>query len=247
MIAHPPFGLADPAYEDWVRGELSKWRTAVLAPPSPFARAAKGVQGRINRLIPEEAHAAITRVIEGMTRAILTGADLTTGAPVAGLSLAERDRRALETVDGWRKTAAVEGGVAGAGGLWLALADFPALLTIKFKLLFDLSAIYGHDASVLAERLFILKLVHLTFSDAQRRAAAYAEVETWDAQVQITDLEGFDWRGFQQAYRDDIDLAKLAQLIPVVGAPIGAAVNWRLLERLGETAINAYRLRWLGG
>ena len=33
--------------------------------------------------------------------------------------------------------------------------------------------------------------------------------------------------------------------IPVVGAPIGAVVNWRLLERLGETAMNSYRLRVL--
>ena len=56
--------------------------------------------------------------------------------------------------------------------------------------------------------------------------------------------EDFDWRRFQQEYRDYIDLAKLAQLLPVVGAPIGAIVNWRLVEQLGETAMNAYRLRW---
>jgi hypothetical protein len=32
----------------------------------------------------------------------------------------------------------------------------------------------------------------------------------------------------------------------VVGAPIGAVVNYRLLDRLGETAMAAYRVRWLG-
>lgn len=53
-----------------------------------------------------------------------------------------------------------------------------------------------------------------------------------------------DWRRFQQEYRDYIDLAKLAQLIPIVGAPIGAVVNYRLLDQLGEAAINAYRMRW---
>lgn len=30
-------------------------------------------------------------------------------------------------------------------------------------------------------------------------------------------------------------------------APIGAIVNWRLVEQLGETAMNAYRLRWFAG
>ena len=106
-----------------------------------MSRAAKRLQVRIARLIPEQVHATLTTVIEGMTRTILTGADLTTATPLVGGSLAERDRRAADTLDGYRKTAAVEGGVAGAGGFWLALADFPALLVIKMKLLFDLSAI----------------------------------------------------------------------------------------------------------
>jgi hypothetical protein len=36
----------------------------------------------------------------------------------------------------------------------------------------------------------------------------------------------------------------MAQLLPLVGAPVGAVVNWRLVERLGETAIMACRMRW---
>ncbi len=34
-------------------------------------------------------------------------------------------------------------------------------------------------------------------------------------------------------------------MIPLVGAPIGVVVNWRLLERLGKMAMNGYRMRWL--
>jgi hypothetical protein len=217
----------------------------VLKPPGPLDRAARGVQGRINRIIPEKAHAAITKVIEGLTRTILTGADLTTGRPLRGASLAERDRRALAAIDGYRATAAVEGGVAGAGGFLLALADFPALLVIKIKLLFDLSAIYGHDAEDFAERLYILALFQLAFSGADHRAAVFHTLEDWDVREHPADFEHFDWRTFQREYRDYIDLAKLAQMIPLVGAPIGAFVNWRLLERLGHTAINGYRLREL--
>lgn len=183
--------------------------------------------------------------MQGVTRTILTGADLTTAEPLIGASLAERDRRALAAIDGYRKTAAVEGGVAGAGGFWLALADFPALLILKFKLLFDLSAIYGHEAERFEERLFILSLFQLAFSSANHRQAVFAGIENWDGREHPADFEHFDWRAYQQEYRDYIDLAKLAQMIPVVGAPIGAVVNWRLLERLGETAINGYRMRWL--
>jgi len=224
---------------------VAHWRAQVLKPPSVLDRAARGVQGRINRIIPEPVHAAITTVIEGMTRTILTGADLTTAPPVIGASLTERDRRALAAIESYRATAAVEGGVAGAGGFLLALADFPALLVIKIKLLFDLSAIYGHEAEAFEERLYVLALFQLAFSGAGHRAAVFHALEDWDGREHPADFEHFDWRTFQREYRDYIDLAKMAQMIPLVGAPIGAFVNWRLLERLGETAVNGYRMRWL--
>ncbi len=216
-----------------------------LRPASALDRAAKSVQGRINRLIPEAVHTTLTNVIQGLTRTILTGADLTTAAPLTGAGLAERDRQARAAIDAYRKTAAVEGGVAGAGGFWLALADFPALLVIKFKLLFEISAIYGHEADRFDERLFILGLFQLAFSNGDHRAQVFADLEGWDQGTHPADFDHFDWRTFQQVYRDHIDLAKLAQMIPIVGAPIGAVVNWKLVEHLGETAINGYRMRWL--
>ena len=245
MAATPPIGVSEFAYETWAAGEVTRWRSQMLKPAGPLAHAARGLQQQVNRVIPERVHATVTAVIEGMTRTILTGADLTTARPLLDVPLSARDRRALTAIDTWRKTAAVEGGVAGAGGFWLALADFPALIVIKIKLLFDLSAIYGHDAEAFAERLYILQLFQLAFSGAEHRAAVFEGLERWDARVHPPDFEHFDWRAFQQEYRDYIDLAKMAQLIPVVGAPIGAVVNWKLLERLGEVAMSGYRMRWL--
>lgn len=217
----------------------------MLRPPGALARASKGLQVRVTRMIPEQVHATLTTVVEGMTRTILAGADLTTAPPLLNASLSDRDARAAAAIDGYRKAAAVEGGLAGAGGFWLSLADFPALLVLKMKLLFDLSAIYGHEADRFAERLFILQLFQLAFSGADHRAKVFAELEGWDARTHPTDFEHFDWRAFQQEYRDAIDLPKLAQMIPIIGAPIGAVVNWRLLQRLGGVAVNGYRLRAL--
>ena len=57
------------------------------------------------------------------------------------------------------------------------------------------------------------------------------------------DLNLYDWRHLQQEYRDYIDLAKMAQLIPVIGAPVGAIANYQLIKKLGFTAMNAYRMR----
>lgn len=244
--ATPPAGLTQAAYEAWAQAEVDHWRTRVLAPPSRFARAARGVQTRVNRMIPEKVHAVVTGVIEKMTRAILVGADVATfTAPLRDLPLDARDQRARTAILSYRTTAALEGGVAGAGGFWLAAADFPALIVIKLKLLFELAAIYGHAGEVFAERLYILGLFQLAFSGAEHRAAVFHSLEDWDAKTHPTDFEAFDWRRFQQEYRDDIDLPKLAQMIPLIGAPVGAVVNWRLLDRLGAAAVNGYRMRWL--
>jgi hypothetical protein len=46
-------------------------------------------------------------------------------------------------------------------------------------------------------------------------------------------------------YRDYIDLPRMAQWIPVIGAPVGFVVNSRLIKKLGLTAMNAYRMRLL--
>ena len=54
-----------------------------------------------------------------------------------------------------------------------------------------------------------------------------------------------DWRSFQQEYRDYIDLAKLLQLVPGIGAFVGAYVNNKLVDKLGEYAMYAYRMRIL--
>ena len=48
---------------------------------------------------------------------------------------------------------------------------------------------------------------------------------------------------FEQEYRDYIDLAKMLQLVPGIGLVVGAYANYKLMNKLGETALNAYRLR----
>ena len=244
--ATPPAGLSEPAYAAWARAEVDQWRRRMLAPPSLFDRASRAVQVRVNRIIPEKVHAVVTDVIERMTRAILVGADVATFTlPLQAATLGERDRKARAAINGYRTAAAAEGGVTGAGGFWMSVADFPALIVIKLKLLFELAAIYGHPGEVFTERLFILRIFELAFSGADHRAQVLHTLDGWDAAPHPDDFEHFDWRTFQQEYRDYIDLPKMVQMIPLIGAPVGAVVNWRLLDRLGEVAINAYRTRWL--
>lgn len=241
-----PVDLITVVDETTVRAEVEAWRTKVLKRPGLWDRATRGTQERINKVIPERVHAIITAGVEAMTKGILFGSDLVNARPMADGSLAARELRARAMIRTYRTTAGVEGGVAGAGGFVLAAADFPALMAIKVRMLGDIVGAYGWGGDTVRERLFVLHIFHLAFASAKRRPGALAELERWIAGIdQPQAVADYDWRRFQIEYRDHIDLAKMAQLIPVVGAPIGAVVNWRLVDRLGETAMMACRMRWL--
>jgi hypothetical protein len=225
--------------------ELKSWQKKMQSKPSFTNRLAKKMQTKMNSLLPEKVHEAITITIKQMVRAVLFGAGITTSKPNKEDSLEIKERVIQERIKMYRTTAAAEGGITGAGGILFGLADFPLLLGIKIKLLFDIAAIYGFNIKDYKERIYILHIMQLAFSSQEERRNVYLKIENWNehAQQLPDDINQFDWRTFQQEYRDYIDLAKMAQLIPIIGAPVGIVVNYRLIKKLGETAMNAYRMR----
>jgi hypothetical protein len=195
---------------------------------------------------PEKVHLAITATIKQMIRGVLFGAKWTTRDQKTLLSLEESDRLVEEKIRLYRNTAAAEGAITGAGGILLGLADFPLLIAIKIKLLFEIASTYGFSVNDYKERVYILHIFQLAFSSAKHRKNVFMTMKNWDEKSKSLpeDINQFEWRSFQQEYRDYIDLAKLAQLIPVIGAPVGAVVNYRLIRKLGFTAKMAYHMRW---
>ena len=234
-------------YQQIITKELKAWQKEMQQRPSLFNKLSKKLQTKINTWIPEKVHKAITTTIKQMIKAVLFGAKYTTADPVIATSLKEREEAVEKKIKFYRNTAAVEGGVTGAGGLLLGLADFPILLGLKLKLLFDIAAIYGFDVMNYKERVYLLHIFELAFSSHEHRRNIYLKMTDWEQKsAQLPDdINQFDWRNFQQEYRDYIDLAKLAQLIPVIGAPVGVIANYGLIKKLGITAMNAYRMRLL--
>lgn len=232
-------------YEAKVRYEVMTWKRKMSKPPTLASILSKKLQNRINRAIPERIHNSITTAIRQMTRAFLFGAEITTPEVSAEGTLEEREARIWKRIRFHRNAAAAEGAITGAGGILLGLADFPIWLALKIKLLCEIASMYGKDLSRLSERIFILYVFELTFSSQQHRRKIFAIIENWNAYEKTIphDINEFDWRSFQQEYRDFIDIAKLLQLVPGIGAAVGAAVNHRLTEKLGLTAMNCYRLR----
>ena len=234
-------------YEVPVRKELAMWQNKMLRRPSLLNNLSKKIQTKINNWIPEKIHVAITATIKQLIRGVLFGAKYTTGKPLLNASLRERETAIFKKIDTYKKTAAVEGGITGAGGILLGLADFPILIGIKLKLLFEIASLYGFDMKDYKERVYLLHIFELAFSSAVHRKSVYLKMTDWENKKNElpATINDFDWRNFQQEYRDYIDIAKMAQLIPVIGAPVGVVVNYGLIKKLGITAMNSYRMRLL--
>jgi hypothetical protein len=231
-------------YESKVYIEVEEWKKEILKRAGFMSRLSKKAQGKINELIPEKVHQVMTESIKAMVKTTLFGSKITTNKNQAkGLTLAERDELVRKKIGIFQKTALVEGAGTGAGGILLGLADFPLLLTIKMKFLFEVAASYGFNTSEFEERLFILHVFQLAFSSEETRKDTLHIIENWEEKKKI--LVDMDWRNFQQEYRDFIDFAKMLQLVPGIGAVVGAYANHNLLGHLGETAMNAFRLRIL--
>ncbi|WP_071396027.1 EcsC family protein [Bacillus tuaregi] len=231
-------------YEKQAYLEIQAWKQKMLKKPKMVQRLTKQVQVKINEKIPDKAHEIMTDAIKNFVKMTLTGSQLMTRkSDDPTQSLLERDKLLAEKLSAYRRTAVIEGAGTGAGGILLGLADFPLLLSIKMKFLFEAATIYGFDTKEYEERIFMLQVFQLAFSSAEKRAEMMKIIEEWDERK--AELIEMDWQDFQQEYRDHIDFVKMLQLVPGIGAVVGAFANYNLLDQLGETAQNCYRLRVL--
>lgn len=232
-------------YSKMALKELNKWKKKMRKKPSIAGKVSKGFQNKVNEILPEKYHEIVTAAIKNMTKVVLFGSKYITKTPYKDLSLKEREELIAKKVKIYKTTALIEGAGTGAGGIVLGLADIPLLLSIKIKLLYDIAAIYGFDVNDYKERIYILNIFQLAFSSKGNANKVFAKMENIEEYFDTLpkDINSFDWRTFQQEYRDYIDLAKLLQMVPGIGAVVGAYVNAKLINRLSKTAVQAYRMR----
>lgn len=92
-----------------------------------------GVQLRLNALLPEQVHQAITTTIRQTVRGVLFGSTHTTRRPLVDAPLATRETEVRARIRDYRTMATAEGAATGAGGFLLGLADFPLLPGFKLR------------------------------------------------------------------------------------------------------------------
>lgn len=241
-------------YEEYIRRELDFWVSKLFQRPGLLESTSKIIQTKVNdKVIPNKVHTFITATVKGLVKSVVFGFEyIPNSPPLYRICLKERDQKAQVLLIKYRKIAVAEGAGTGAGGLTLALADFPALIVIKIKFLFELAHIYGFPTKDYRERLFLLYIFQLAFSSYAKRPELFEIIRSWEENLgnwpsEAGGLQQIDWEQFQREYRDSIDFRKTLQIIPGFGAVIGAWANYELLSDLGTMGMNCYRMRLIGG
>ncbi|GKU76598.1 EcsC family protein [Paenibacillus sp. L3-i20] len=238
-------------YEEKILQELEDWEHSFYKTPGLLENASKKVGNKINSIVPAKVQNTITGTVKVIVRTTLFGAEYTPKRTVeSSLTLEQADDLARQVISLYQKIATAEGAGTGAGGILFSAVDFPALIAIKMKMLFELAHVYGYSTKTFSERIFILTLFQLTYSENKKRRQILIQIRDWNKEkIQwSSDSEYYkelNWENFQKEYRDAIDFRKMLQMVPGIGAVAGAWANYSIVEELGKFAINSFRTRRL--
>jgi len=159
--------------------------------------------------------------------------------------------------------AASEGAALGAGGIISLAADIPALFTMSFRLIQEIALCYGYDINTDEEKEYIMQILRVgSTSDIKTKAEfviCMKQVEevlikvTWKkmseslAKQEISKLSLLAaLRNFAKSLGIQITKRKALQMVPLIGALIGASFNYTFMNDVGRAAFMSYRRRKLG-
>jgi hypothetical protein len=239
-------------YEKIVQKRIKQFEV-VLYKPSNFQNWTKGIQQKFDGIIPEKVHNSLAYALEKGIKGFLQGLHLIhreqlTKVMLGNPSLHDLSEEAEKIVRKYKRIASVEGAGTGFGGIIASTIDFPALISIKLKLLQELALLFGFRIENFEERVFILKVFQLQFSANDCKKKLWKEIKEWELHLEHNEWdswENFDWREFYMEYKQSIEIKKLFQIIPGFGAIVGAWANYSFLDDLGETAILCYQMRYI--
>jgi len=225
------------------------------------------------RAVPEAIKTAIVTPIESMLCLFRDGSTMTVsstsiyrkigklvdsgvqkGDDFLRYDIRDLDSVALDCVNFNTNVATVEGGVTGATGLPGLIADIPALYGLVFRVVQEVALCYGFRVDTPIEKRHLLKIIEIGHeTDAQAKREGMSELTA----MRVMLRRNVPWRELEKnvlikAMRElakklgvKLTKRKLAQVVVVLGAFVGLAMNRRLVYDVGSAAYYAYRLRFL--
>ncbi|WP_317191484.1 EcsC family protein [Hymenobacter lapidiphilus] len=85
--------LTPDPYDQQAQADLRDWQQRMRQKPTLLNRFTRQLQARLNAMLPEKLHRALTATIQKMVEGVLFGSQHTTRQPVQVSTLAEREAR----------------------------------------------------------------------------------------------------------------------------------------------------------
>jgi hypothetical protein len=173
---------------------------------------------------------------------------------IHSLELEQVDRTVGYLAAKYKALAAAEGAGVGALGGLAILGDIPLLAALALRAVNEFAAYYGFDTSLQSERIFALSVLTLassptvaakqvTLAELSRASAMLSRHAAWGELQRGASVNAF--KTSAEALGVRLTKGKLAQLIPVAGAVVGAGFNAWYLNEVTNTAYMLYRERFL--
>ncbi|WP_081791975.1 EcsC family protein [Caldalkalibacillus mannanilyticus] len=236
-------------YEKMVLKKVSQFESTFKT-DSEMNMWSKKIQQKVDGLIPRRIHQSLAVAFEKGIKAFLQGLNLyyvdQPNKKEGHYSLHILTEEAEQIVRNYTKIASIEGAGTGFGGFIASTIDFPALISIKLKMLQELAVHFGYSMENLEERIFLIKVLQLQFSKGECKRKTWEEIKNWEKNAvfqEWSSWEDFNWEEFYMEYKQSIELLKLFQMLPGLGAVVGAVANHSFVLELGNTAILSFQLR----
>lgn len=175
----------------------------------------------------------------------------------------ELSDRLADEVHNWAVgAAAVEGGAAGAGGLAGMAVDIPALITMGFREIHKIGLCYGYKCDSEQMQMMVFQIFSVAGANTMKekyvalgmlkRMQVILIKETWKQIVKKAAGKNIGEYGFlvvirQLAKQLGINLSKrkALQVVPIIGAAVGAGMNASFLSDIGWAARRTFQEMWL--
>ena len=157
--------------------------------------------------------------------------------------------------------AAAEGGVTGATGLIGIAVDVPTLMTLALRTIYQTALCYGFELKGEEGRHVVLRVFSVASANSlkEKEAALVSLVaikqmlqqQTW-SQIQQAAFATMGKEALMVALKDlagqlgiNLTKRKALNIVPIVGAAVGAAVNASFIKDVGWAARRTFQEMWL--
>ncbi len=177
-------------------------------------------------------------------------------ADISALPLEQIDKAVGWLAAKYKGLALAEGAGTGALGLAGLAVDIPAVIALNLRAIGEYATYYGFDIARQEERLFAFTLLTLVSAPSQEAknfamaqtikiAQGAAKKQAWEQLEKQAFMKCI--QHISNALGVRITKVKMAQVLPLAGAAIGAGYNAYFTAKVCDAAYYLYRERFLAG